>query len=137
MSWRIVVIDSQSKLDYKMGYLVVRGNETHRVLLDEISTLVIENPAVSFTGFLIEALTEKKVKVIFCDSKRNPLAELLPHHGSHDCSAKMRTQISWNDETKAVVWQDIISEKIRKQAEFLTELGKEEKHNCCQVILDR
>ena len=55
MSWRIVVIDSQSKLDYKMGYLVVRGNETHRVLLDEISTLVIENPAVSFTGFLIEA----------------------------------------------------------------------------------
>ena len=125
MSWRIVVIDSQSKLDYKMGYLVVRGNETHRVLLDEISTLVIENPAVSFTGFLIEALTEKKVKVIFCDSKRNPVAELLPHHGSHDCSAKIRTQISWNDETKAVVWQDIISEKIRKQAEFLTELGKE------------
>ena len=125
MSWRIVVIDSQSKLDYKMGYLVVRGNETHRVLLDEISTLVIENPAVSFTGFLIEALTEKKVKVIFCDSKRNPVAELLPHHGSHDCSAKIRTQISWNDETKAVVWQDIISEKMRKQAEFLTELGKE------------
>ena len=78
MSWRTVIIDSQSKLDYKMGYLVVRGNETHRILLDEIATVVIENPAVSLTGFLIEALTEKKIKVIFCDSKRNPTAELIP-----------------------------------------------------------
>ena len=92
MSWRIVVIDSQSKLDYKMGYLVVRGNETHRVLLDEISTLVIENPAVSFTGFLIEALTEKNNKLINCDSKRTPLAELLQHHAPHDRYTMTRTQ---------------------------------------------
>lgn len=51
MSWRTVIIDSQSKLDYKMGYLVVRENQTHRVLLDEIATLVIENPAVSLRNF--------------------------------------------------------------------------------------
>lgn len=41
MSWRVVVIESQSKLDYKMGYLVVRGLETKRVLLDEIAVLLI------------------------------------------------------------------------------------------------
>ena len=39
MSWRIVVIENQAKLDYKMGYMVVRGLETKRVLLDEIGTL--------------------------------------------------------------------------------------------------
>ena len=124
MSWRTIIIDSQAKLDYKMGYLVVRGSQTHRVLLDEIETLMIENPAVSLTGFLIEALTEKKIKVIFCDSKRNPTSELVPHHGCHDCSGKIRTQIAWSNDVKAVIWQDIISEKIRKQCEFLTELGK-------------
>lgn len=123
MSWRTVVIDSQSKLDYKMGYLVVRNTETKRILLDEIAVLMIENPAVSVTGFLIEALIEKKVKVIFCDSKRNPAAELIPHHGCHDSSAKIRTQIAWSEIAKAVVWQDIISEKIRKQADFLMEKG--------------
>lgn len=32
MSWRIVVIENQAKLDYKMGYMVVRGLETKRVL---------------------------------------------------------------------------------------------------------
>lgn len=123
MSWRTVIIDSQSKLDYKLGYLVVRNSETKRILLDEIAVLMIENPAVSITGYLLAALTEKKIKVIFCDTKRNPTAELLPHHGCHDCSAKIRMQIAWNEMTKAMVWQDIISEKIRKQSDFLMETG--------------
>ena len=39
MSWRIVVIENQAKLDYKMGYMVVRGLETKRVMLDEIGIL--------------------------------------------------------------------------------------------------
>lgn len=124
MSWRTVVIENQAKLDYKMGYLVVRNEGHHRILLDEIAVLLIENPMVSITGCLIEALVEKKVKVIFCDSKRSPVAELIPHHGSHDSSAKIRTQVTWSSEVKALIWQDIISEKIRKQADFLKELGK-------------
>ena len=125
MSWRTVIIENQSKLDYKMGYLVVRGLDTHRILIDEILNLVIENPAVSITGCLLEVLVEKKVKVIFCDSKRNPISELIPHHGSHDSSAKIRTQVLWTDDVKAMVWQEIISEKIRKQAEYLVELKKD------------
>ena len=124
MSWRTVIISNQAKLDYKMGFMVVRGEETKRVVIDEIATLVIENPAVSLTGCLIEVLIEKKVRVIFCDSKRSPTAELVPHHGSHDSSAKIRTQAAWSDETKALIWREIISEKIRKQAEFLTEIEK-------------
>lgn len=126
MSWRVVVIDNQAKLDYKMGYLVVRGLETKRILIDEIAVLMVANPTVSFTGFLVEALTDKKVKVIFCDTKRNPVAELMPHHGCHDSSAKIRTQVGWNQAIKDMVWRDIVSEKIRKQAELLLELGKTE-----------
>ena len=125
MSWRTVIISNQSKLDYKMGFMVVRGEETKRVVIDEIAILVIENPAVSLTGCLIEVLIEKKVRVIFCDSKRSPTAELVPHHGSYDSSAKIRTQAAWSDEIKALIWREIISEKIRKQAEFLTELEKQ------------
>ncbi len=126
MSWRVVVIENQAKLDYKMGYMVVRGLERKKVLLEEIAVLLIENPAVSITGILIEALTEKKVKVIFCDSKRNPTAELMPHHGSHDSASKIRTQIAWKKEIKDMIWRELVMEKIRKQAEFLEELKKED-----------
>jgi len=46
-----------------MGYMVVRGEETMRVFLDELAVLIIENCAVSLTGCLLSALTEKKVNV--------------------------------------------------------------------------
>lgn len=73
MSWRTVIVSKQSKLDYKMGYMVVRNEEIHRILIDEVAILLIENPAVSLTGCLIEKLIEKKVRVVFCDSTRSPV----------------------------------------------------------------
>ena len=76
MSFRTVVISSRCKLDLRKNYMVVRREEVVKVLLDEIDVLIIENPAVSLTGCLLEALVAKKVKVIFCDSKRNPQSEL-------------------------------------------------------------
>ena len=108
-----------------MGYMVIRGEDTKRIFLDEIAVLIIENPAVSFTGCLLEALVEKKIRVVFCDAKRSPMAELSPYYGSHDSSRKIRAQIAWDETIKGIVWADIISEKIRKQAEFLTELGRD------------
>lgn len=129
MSWRTVIITNRCKLDYRMGYMVVRGDEIKRVFVDEIAVLVIENPAVSFTGCLMESLVEKKVKVIFCDSKRNPFAELAPHHGSHDSSLKIRTQAAWSKGIKDAVWTEIVSEKIRKQAEFLLEINRDREYD--------
>lgn len=46
MSWRTVVISSNAKLDYQMGYLVVRHDDIKKVYIDEISILIIENTAV-------------------------------------------------------------------------------------------
>ena len=53
MSWRTVVITKRCKLDVKLGYLVVRDEETSKIFLDEIALLVIENPAVSLTVCLL------------------------------------------------------------------------------------
>ena len=125
MSWRTIIITNQAKLDLNSGFMVVRGMETKKVVLDEIAILVLENPAISLTGCLMEALIEHKVRIIFCDSKRNPIGELTPHHGSHDSSAKIRTQAVWREDVKALIWDEIISEKIRKQADFLAELEKD------------
>ncbi len=126
MSWRIVVISSRCKLDLKMGSLVIRGEDTKRIFLDEIAMLVVENPAVSLTGCLLEALVEKKIRVVFCDHKRSPLAELQPYYGSHDSSSKLKAQIAWENDIKGMAWAEIVREKIRKQAEFAEKLGKTE-----------
>ena len=125
MSWRTVVISTRAKLDLQMGYLVVRGEGTVKIHLGEIGMLLIENTAVSLTASLLAELTKRKVKVVFCDEKRNPSSELVGFYGSHDTSNKVRKQISWKEATKQAVWTQIVSEKIKKQKELLETLGKE------------
>lgn len=126
MSWRTVVISQNAKLDYQLGYLVVRGQDTHKIHLNEINTLIIESTAVSFTAYLLSELTKNKIKVVFCDEKRNPSSELLPYYGCHDTSSKIRKQIKWSEDIKTSVWTEIVIEKISKQASLLKYLKKEE-----------
>lgn len=119
MSWRVVVVSNSAKLDYQMGYLTVRQDTTTKIHLSEIAVLMIESTAVSMTAYLLSELVKKKIKVIFCDEKRNPASELVPYYGSHDTSVKLRKQIEWSRQIKEAVWTEIVSEKIRKQAELL------------------
>lgn len=126
MSWRTVVITNSAKLDYQLGFMLVRQGETVKVHIDEIEMLIVESTAVSLTAALLSELVKKKVKVIFCDEKRNPSSELMPYYGAHDTSAKIKRQIQWTEDVKKSVWTEIVHEKIRKQAEHLYERGKPE-----------
>ncbi len=101
MGWRTVVITGNAKLDYKLGYLMVRKQgETKQVHLSEIDVLIIESTAVSLTSMLLCELQKEKINVIFCDNKHNPVSELLAIYGSHDTSARVREQIAYNKEIK-------------------------------------
>lgn len=121
MSWRTVVISNRCKLDLSMGYMVVRAEETTRVFIDEMAVLMIEDPAVSMTGCLLAELTRRRVRIIFCDEKRSPYAELQPYSGCHDCSKKIKQQAAWTPQQRATVWTEIVREKIRNQARLLLE----------------
>ncbi len=134
MSWRTVVVSNSAKLDYQMGYLVVRREETVKVHISEIYMLIIESTAVSLTAALLCELTKKKIKVIFCDEKRNPSSELVSYYGSHDTSVKVRNQMGWGSEIKRTVWTEIVTDKIRKQAEVLTSWKKKESEMLYQYI---
>ena len=120
MGWRTVVVSRSSKLDYKLGYMVIRDSEeTIRVHLGEISVLIIENTASSVTTALLNELTKQKIKVVFCDEKRNPSSELVSYYGCHDTSLKVRSQMEWQPISKQTVWTAIVSEKIKKQRDNL------------------
>lgn len=122
----MIVITKRAKLDLQLGKMVVRSDETVKIVLSEISTILIESTAVSLTTSLIAELAKRKIKVIFCDEKRNPSCELVNYYGSHDTSNKVRRQIAWKQSTKEAVWTEIVTEKIRKQKELLEASGKEE-----------
>mgnify|MGYP000115702783 CR=1 FL=1 len=126
MSWRTVVVSSNAKLDYQIGYMVVRGEKTTKIHLNEIGMLIVESTAVSMTSYLLSELMKNKIKVVFCDEKRNPCSELVSYYGSHDTSSKIRKQIEWTKDDKDHIWTEIVSEKIKQQALMLQRYQKEE-----------
>ena len=119
MSWRVVVISSRCKLDLSMNYMVVGVDGNKRVSLNEIAVLILENNAVSMTGCLLSALIEKKIRVILCDSKRNPQAEVVPYYGCHNDALKIKMQLQWDSFMKECIWTKIVTKKIENQAILL------------------
>lgn len=120
MAFRALVIDSHCKLEYSLGYLVFRtAEETKRVILDEVRTIVINSPMVSMTAALLIELARKKIKVILCDEKHNPCGEFLPTYGNNLTTKRIKTQIEWKQETKDEIWKAITRCKILNQASFL------------------
>lgn len=125
MGWRVVVVASNAKVDYKMDYLVVRSLEvTKRIHLSEISVLMLESTAVSITAYAIAEMLKQKVKIIFCDQERNPCGEVMALNGSHDTCAKIRQQIRWSPGAKQMVWTELVREKIRGQRDVLAKHGR-------------
>mgnify|MGYP001056003513 CR=1 FL=1 len=128
MSWRVVVISKRSKLDYKMGSLVVRSEEEEkRIFLDDISVLMCETTAISITAYLLAELTARKIKVIFCDNQHNPASELIPMYGNYVSSGRIREQVLWSANAKAKIWQEITKLKIANQAKVLRKAGQDDR----------
>lgn len=123
MSWRTVVITKHVKLSYKNGYLIVRGEQEQMIHLSEIHTLLIDTTRAVLTAYLISELMKQKIKVIFCDEKRQPESEIVPYYGAHNTSKKIKAQLAWSISAQQEIWTAIIAEKIQQQQRLLNKLG--------------
>lgn len=127
MTWRTVVIRERAKLDYSLNFMTVRQEAgVRKISLGEVYMVIVENTAVSLTAVLLNELVKNKIKVVFCDEKRNPSSELIQYYGSHDTSLKYKNQLEWSKESKEKIWTRIVYEKIFNQMQFLKKLNKEE-----------
>lgn len=125
MGFRTVVVNSRSKLECRLNFLIVRGETEKRIYINEINTLIVQSTAVSLTAALLSELVRNNVKVVFCDEKCNPSSELLPYYGSHNTSKRIKIQTGWTQEIKNEVWKVLIAKKITSQSELLKKRGFE------------
>lgn len=115
MAYRIVRVSSRCKLETQLNYLVCRGDKEVRILLDEISVLIVENTQVCLTASLVSELLSHKTRIVFCDNSHNPQGEVAPYEGCFDASSKLRTQLAWSRERMDFVWKHIVEAKIKNQ----------------------
>ena len=123
MGFRTVIVNSRAKLEFRLNFMIVRGENEKHIFIDEINTLIVQSTAVSLTAALLSDLIRSGVKVIFCDEKFNPCSELVPYYGAHNTSKRYKIQMQWRDETKDEIWRLIIAQKITNQKNYLQKRG--------------
>lgn len=107
-----MIVDSPCKISVGGNYLILRSDEVRKIHLSEVYYLMIACPAVNITGMALCELNRQKIKVVFCDEKRNPYGELTGYYGCCNCSKKLKMQATWNSDTASAVNTAIIAQKI-------------------------
>ncbi len=135
MSFRTVFIESPCRLYYQSGYMVVRKeDDTAKIHLSEISSIVLQTMQVNISGYLLSELAKQKVSLVVSDEKCNPIGQYLPLHGAHNVSKRIGEQLAWGEPIKKRVWQRIVRDKIHQQARFLEEREYAEAKVLYQII---
>ena len=119
MNWRTIIVRKQCKLTYKDGYLIIRNDNIQMIHLSEIKSIIIEDGMTSITSYLINELSNQKIKLIFCDEKHNPSSEIVPYYANANTSKRIQQQIEWKLNKKQKVWNEIVRMKILNQARLL------------------
>lgn len=118
-----MIVDSPCKISVGGNYLILRSDEVRKIHLSEVYYLMIACPAVNITGMALCELNRQKIKVVFCDEKRNPYGELTGYYGCCNCSKKLKMQAAWNSDTASAINTAIIAQKIENQALLLRKYG--------------
>lgn len=128
MGWRTVVVNTHSKLTYKNNHLVFRTYDRQELIhLSEIDVLLLETTDITLTTMLIKRLIDENILILFCDDKRLPIGKLLSFYARHDSSLQLARQLEWEENRKAEIWTEIISQKILNQSQLLTGFDLQEK----------
>ena len=125
----IDISDSPLRLSLRDGNLVLGGGtDDVRVLPSELAAVILSHPASSCTLGALQLLVNEGVPLVVCDEKRLPIGTLLPLHGHHLHSERLRVQVESSPGLRNNLWGQVVKAKIRAQGELLirrtgTDLG--------------
>lgn len=119
MSWRNVIISNPAKLSCKDGALIVRQDENYRVPLEDISSVIIDNPQVIITQSVLSKAAEYGIAIFSTDSSHLPNGIFLAFSQYSNPLKILNLQLSCPKPVSKRLRAAIISAKIKNQASCL------------------
>lgn len=101
--------------------VVRKEDDTAKVHLSEISSIILETMQVYISAYLLAELANNKISLVVSDSQRNPVGQFLPLYGAHNTSKRIAEQLAWGEPIKKRVWQRVVKDKVKMLAAFLNE----------------
>ena len=126
---RTLLFTSPVYLSLKNEQLVVCFKDTpddkRTIPIEDIGFVLIDNPMVSITMPLINALADNNVALIFCNEKNMPNA-MLQNLDTHSLQCEiLNKQIAIGEVLKKNLWKQTVEAKIKNQSKLLMKLGKD------------
>ena len=126
MGWRTVFVSSAEKMSFSLNSIVLKRNEDElKIPIEDIDTLVVDNPRTVITPAVLNQLCDNHVNVLLCDEKHNPNVTFLPVSGYFRQFKKVEEQLSWSDGQKDSLWKNIVTAKISNQQAVCAQVGQE------------
>lgn len=126
MAWRSVVIGSPAQLALEDNALTItQADKQARVMLEDISVLVLDHAQISLTAPLLSACAESQITVLTVAANHLPNGILLPYHPHSRALKVMTAQLALRQPTRKRLWQRIVKQKISNQAALLIHHNKQ------------
>ena len=137
MAFRSIIISKATKINLDLNNIVVTyESEPYHINLDEISTIVIDDPRCLVSLRLLSELCIKGINVIFTDASHKPVGSLTTLYNNVRTPKKHLIQINWDINLKGYLWTNIVREKITNQKSVLEKLKKLDKINVLNEFLN-
>lgn len=125
MGWRHLLIKKPSKLSIRNNQLVIEQEEKVDVPLEDICSIVIEEPAVTITSAALSRMAEYNIAVFTCDKKRLPNGVLNSFQKHSRQLSVLHMQYAFSKPFKKRIWQQIVIQKLINQGKCLEILKKD------------
>ena len=119
MEFRSVYLANPAYLSVRRNQLVIRQTQEYTIPMEDLSAVLVESRAVTFTAAALQELTEHGVTVYFCDAQHMPAALALPFHRYCRQLRQLKGQLALTRPTQKRLWQQVVTAKLQNQSRCL------------------
>ncbi|MDA7935611.1 type II CRISPR-associated endonuclease Cas1, partial [Akkermansiaceae bacterium] len=106
-----------ARLSLSHGQLVIKLDETERRFpCEDVGVLILQNPAISLSTAILNALLKSGAVVVICDERHLPSGLLLPTISHTELVPRMMAQVEAGQPARKNAWRAIVKAKIKAQA---------------------
>lgn len=123
-AFKSVIISNEAKLTLCKNHLQInQADNIAKLYLKDLSFIILESPQITITSALLSALAKFKITLLSCDESHLPNGIFTPFLTHFNASLTLKEQLLVKQQTKAILWQKIIQNKITNQASVLQNAG--------------
>lgn len=128
MGFRTVILDKANRINLDLNNLVViLDNNKFFISLDEISTIVIEDPRCYVSLKLLTEMCKQGINIVLTDNSHMPVGTVQTLFNHSRASKNILKQINWPVQLKTHLWNQIVYNKISNQILVLLKNEKKDK----------